>query len=133
MSKKNKATNYQLTLWAIIVVCVTILILLATCNGCKRGGEVTPIKSDTTKTIKPKEEREQVGPIMVLENGRIPEDPKVRIDSFISFDTIVKVQAVDTNAIVQFWIDKYNEVADKHNRLSLCESMLIAQGLKPDW
>jgi hypothetical protein len=117
MSKKNKAINYQLTLWAIIVACVTILILLATCNGCKRGGQIVKPTSDSTKTIQPKEERGPTEPILVLENGRIPDDPKVRIDSFIYFDIVEKVKQVDTNAIVQEWIDKYNAIADKYNSL----------------
>jgi uncharacterized protein YutD len=114
MSKK-KNTNYTLTLWAIIVICITILILLATCNGCKRGGEVTQPKTDTSYI--PGEKTIVREPLLVLEGGRIPDEPKYRINSFVQFDIVEKIKDVDSNAIVQSWIDKYNDVADKYNLL----------------
>jgi hypothetical protein len=54
---------------------------------------------------------------LAFENGRIPDETKTRIDSFIQFDIAEKIREVDSNAIVQLWIDKYNDIADKYNLL----------------
>ena len=89
-----------------------ILGFVLGCNvGCGKGGKEVKSTSDTVYL--PGEKTIERIPTLVLENGRIPDDTKTIIDSFISYDII----PVDSNEIIKPWIEKYNEVAEANNKL----------------
>lgn len=113
MREQKEQKNYTLPLWTIIVVCITVLICIATCNGCKKGGETQVPKTDTVYL--PGEKTIERVPVLSLENGRIPDPTKVVIDSFVAYEKIL--MPVDSNEIIRPWIEKYNEVAEANNKL----------------
>lgn len=124
LTKTNPMLYVPNTKNIIIVALVVALVLSLLNKSCvvksyqnenaRLKKECLEKKSDTVHIILPKEQTDWHEPVLVMENGKIPEpgsNKPSRVDSFISYEK------VDTGAITSDLIIAYNGLVDDYNEL----------------